>query len=497
MTASSSPSLSDKMLASLPETVARPAYDRAVVQTGLVHLGLGAFHRAHQAYYTEQALNAGDHRWGIAGASLRAPDTRDALAPQDGLYSVAVRDTGHTDYRVIGALKSLHVAPENPAGLIKAMAQDSVKIVTLTVTEKGYCHDPATGDLNENHPDIQHDLAHPETPRSALGFLLAALAERKRQGLAPFTVLTCDNLPANGHTVRGVMRQFAEIARRDLVSLIAQDVAFPSTMVDRIVPATTDADRVLVEQALGVKDAWPIMTEPFTQWVIEDHFPHGRPDWGAYGVELVKDVLPYETMKLRLLNGSHSTLAYLGYLSGYETVADAMADPALAALIEDLMVREITPVLTLPQGADVAAYRRSLLARFHNTALRHRTWQIAMDGSQKLPQRLLSTIRERLAGHAPIDRLALGVAAWMRYVTGIDEKGQPIDVRDPLAAELRKRADQAGMEAETLVPALLAVEAIFSKDLPANPVFVSAVTKALDALIRHGAKASVAALPRA
>ena len=267
-------------------------------------------------------------------------------------------------------------------------------------------------------------------------------------------------------------------------------------MVDRIVPATTDADRVLVEQALGVQDAWPIMTEPFTQWVIEDHFPQGRPDWGAYGAELVKDVLPYETMKLRLLNGSHSTLAYLGYLSGYETVADAMADTALATLIDDLMVREITPVLTLPQGADVVAYRRSLLARFHNTALRHRTWQIAMDGSQKLPQRLLSTIRERLAAHASIDRLALGVAAWMRYVTGLDEKGQPIDVRDPLAADLRKRADQAGMNAETLAPALLAVDAIFGKDLPVHPVFVSAVTKALDGLIRHGAKAAVAAMPR-
>ena len=496
MTSNSHPRLSNTSLAALSKTVARPAYDRANVKTGLVHLGLGAFHRAHQAYYTEQVLNAGDHRWGIAGASLRAADTRDALAPQDGLYTVAVRDTDRTDYRVIGSLKSLHVAPENPAALIRVMAQDSVKIVSLTVTEKGYCHDPATGDLNENHPDIQHDLANPETPRSVLGFLLAALAERKRQGFAPFTVLTCDNLPANGHTLQGVMRQFAQLARKDLASFITQDVAFPSTMVDRIVPATTDADRVLVEQALGVQDAWPIMTEPFTQWVIEDHFPQGRPDWGAYGAELVKDVLPYETMKLRLLNGSHSTLAYLGYLSGYETVADAMADTALATLIDDLMVREITPVLTLPQGADVVAYRRSLLARFHNTALRHRTWQIAMDGSQKLPQRLLSTIRERLAAHASIDRLALGVAAWMRYVTGLDEKGQPIDVRDPLAADLRKRADQAGMNAETLAPALLAVDAIFGKDLPVHPVFVSAVTKALDGLIRHGAKAAVAAMPR-
>ena len=494
---SSKPRLSNKSLAALSSQVVRPTYDRANIQTGLVHLGLGAFHRAHQAAYTEQALNAGDHRWGIVGASLRAADTRDALAPQDGLYTVAVRDTDHTDYQVVGALKSLHVAPEDPAALIKTMAQDSVKIVSLTVTEKGYCHDPATGDLNVAHPDIQHDLAHPDQPRSVVGFLLAALAERQRQGLTPFTIMTCDNLPANGHTLQGVMTQFTQLARKDLLSLVSQDVAFPSTMVDRIVPATTDADRDLVAQALGVTDAWPIMTEPFTQWVIEDHFPQGRPDWGAFGAELVKDVLPYETMKLRLLNGSHSTLAYLGYLSGYETVAEAMADTALAGLIEDLMVKEITPVLTLPQGADVGAYRRSLLTRFHNTALRHRTWQIAMDGSQKLPQRLLSTIRERLAAHAPINRLALGVAAWMRYVTGMDEKGQPIDVRDPMAAELRRRSDQAGLNAQQLVPALLGVEAIFGKDLPAHPVFVAAVTQALDGLISKGARASVAAMPRA
>jgi fructuronate reductase len=492
-TPSRKPRLSDQTIGLLPQTVIRPAYERKRLATGLVHLGLGAFHRAHQAYYTEQVLNAGDHRWGIAGASLRAADTRDALAAQNGLYTLAVRDSAATQYQVIGALTGLHVAPENPAALIKAMAQESIKIVSLTVTEKGYCHDPATGDLNADHPDIRHDLAHPDQPKSALGFLLAGLVERRKAGLAPFTILTCDNLPANGHTLHKVLQQFTRLARKDLTSFVTDEVACPSTMVDRIVPSTTDADRTWIAQTLGVEDAWPIMTEPFTQWVIEDHFPQGRPDWGAYGAELVKDVLPYETMKLRLLNGSHSTLAYLGYLSGYETVADAMADPALAALVEEMMAQEITPVLTLPHGADVAAYRRSLLARFRNTALRHRTWQIAMDGSQKLPQRLLSTIRERLAVKAPIDRLALGVAGWMRYVTGIDEQGQPIDVRDPLAAELRKRADQAGLNAEQLAPALLGVEAIFGKDLPTHPDFVSAVTKALDHLIRHGAKASFAA----
>ena len=495
--ASPRPRLSGQTVGHLPHSVVRPAYDRMQLATGIVHLGLGAFHRAHQAVYTEQVLNAGDLRWGIAGASLRAAETRDALAPQNGLYTVAVRDSAATHYQVIGALTALHVAPENPAALIKAMAQESVKIVSLTVTEKGYCHDPATGDLNADHPDIRHDLAYPDQPKSALGVLLAALAQRHKAGLAPFTILTCDNLPANGHTLHRVLQQFTRLARKDLLSFVKNEVACPSTMVDRIVPSTTDADRQMVAEALGVDDGWPIMTEPFTQWVIEDRFPHGRPDWGAYGAELVHDVLPYETMKLRLLNGSHSTLAYLGYLSGYETVAEAMADPALASLIEDMMAQEITPVLSVPQGADVAAYRRSLLARFRNTALRHRTWQIAMDGSQKLPQRLLSTIRERLAVNASIDRLALGVAGWMRYVTGVDEQGQTIDVRDPLATELRKRADQAGLNAEQLAPSLLGIEAIFGKDLPNHPVFVASVTKALGGLIEKGAKASVSAIKRA
>ncbi len=480
------PRLSDATLASLPAGVRRPGYDRAGVATGIVHLGLGAFHRAHQAVYTDAAIAAGDARWGILGASLRAADTRDALAPQDGLYTIAVRSAEGEALRVIGALRGVLVAPEDPAALIAAMANPAVRIVSLTVTEKGYCHDPATGTLNEEHPDIRHDLDNPGAPRSAPGYVVEALARRRAAGIAPFTVLTCDNLPANGHTARRVVSRLAALYDPDLGRFVEQEVAFPSTMVDRIAPATTDDDRARVAAALGVSDAWPVMTEPFSPRVIEDRFPGGRPDWAAQGAELVADVAPFETMKLRLLNGAHSSLAYLGYLAGRETVADAMALAPLAVHVRRLMDEEAGPTLSLPPGADVEGYKDRLIARFRNPALRHRTWQIAMDGSQKLPQRLLGTIRDRLAAGAPIPRLALGVAAWMRYVAGTDEAGRTIDVRDPLAADLRRRADAAGPHAARLAATLMGVESIFGRDLPGDPRFTEPVARALDSLLVHG-----------
>jgi fructuronate reductase len=488
--------LSTQTLGALPSAIARPGYDRSKVKIGIVHLGIGAFHRAHQAVYTDQVLSGGDHAWGILGASLRAADTRDALGPQDGLYTVAVRGPDGPRYQVVGAVKKLLVAPEDPEALIEAMAHPDVKIVSLTVTEKGYCHDPATRRLREDHPDILHDLEHPLLPRSAPGFIVAALARRRVKGLPPFTVLTCDNLPANGKTARAVIMRMAELRDPDLGAYVASEVAFPCTMVDRIVPATTDADRASVNAALGVTDAWPVIAEPFTQWVIEDHFPQGRPDWGAFGAELVTDVEPYEDMKLRLLNGSHSSLAYLGYLAGYQTVSDAMADPNLAGFIADLMTIEITPTLVVPPGADLGAYKRSLIDRFRNPELRHRTWQIAMDGTQKLPQRLLGTARDRLAQGLPLGRIAYGVAAWMRYVTGIDEQGQPIDVRDPLAEELKRRVAGHEQDAKSLAEALFGLKAVFGDDLPDNPAFTAPVVDALSALLAHGAKAVLAGLPR-
>jgi fructuronate reductase len=482
------PRLSNATLGQFAPEIRWPSYDRGAVTPGIVHLGVGAFHRAHQAVYVDDVLSSGDSAWGIVAASLRNPNTRDALTPQDGLYTLAVRSQDGEALRIIGAISHIAVAPEDPEALLIAMADPRIRIVTLTVTEKGYCHDPATGELNEDHADIRADLATPHRPRSATGFLVEALRLRRAAGTPPFTVLTCDNLPANGHTVRRVVTRHAQLRDADLGAFVASEVAFPSTMVDRIVPATTDADRRAVSHRLGMTDAWPVITEPFTQWVIEDRFNQGRPRFEQAGAELVADVAPYETMKLRLLNGSHSTLAYLGYLAGYETIADTMEDEAFARLVTNLMGQETGPTLTVPPLADLEGYKRSLIARFRNKALRHRTWQIAMDGSQKLPQRLLAAARERIAKGAPIARIALGVAAWMGYVTGIDEKGAPIDVRDPLAPRLRALADLAGRDAKRLSSALLGVREVFGDDLMGNERFAAPVASALALLLEVGAK---------
>ena len=479
--------LSDATLSGLPSAVRQPAYDRSQVRTGIVHLGIGNFHRAHQAVYTDEALEAGDLGWGITGASLRSTETRDALGPQDGLYAIEVKDGETDELRVIGSITRVLVAPEDPAALLAALVDPAIRIVTLTVTEKGYCHAPATGELDEAHPDIRHDLAEPGRPRSAPGFLVEALARRRAAGTAPFAVLSCDNLPANGRTTARVVARLAALRDPDLGRFVEREVAFPSSMVDRIVPATTEADRERISGRLGVQDAWPIATEPFTQWVIEDRFPAGRPDWAASGATFVEDVEPFELMKLRLLNGSHSTLAYLGYLAGHETVADAMADGGIAAVVRGLMDREAGPTLPALPGFDLDGYKASLIRRFRNPALRHRTWQIAMDGTQKLPQRLLATARERLLATAPIPLLALGVAAWMRYATGIDEGGREIDLRDPLAAELRARAARAGRDPEALARSLLELDQVFGRDLPADPLFVGPVVAALRRLFEVGA----------
>jgi fructuronate reductase len=485
--------LSAKTLAALPATIRRPAYDRAALKPGIVHLGLGAFARAHLAEYTDDALERDFGAWGVVGASLQRPDQRDKLKPQDGLYTFLKRSPSGPQLRVIGCVLDVLVAPESPAALVTRLAAPETKIVSLTVTEKGYCHDPATGRLKPDHPDIVHDLSHPDAPRSAVGLLVAGLKARRAAGLGPYTALCCDNLPSNGHVLRGLVRDFAALSDDTLASWIEANGAFPSTMVDRIVPATTDADLAEVEALLGAQDAAPVIGEPFRQWAIEDAFAAGRPAWHEVGAQMVSEVAPFEFMKLRMLNGAHSSLAYLGYLAGHETVAEASGDPVLARFLQGLW-SEIIPAVPAPQGVSLPGYASDLLARFQNPAIRHRTWQIAMDGSQKLPQRLLGTIRERLKAGAPITHLALGVAAWMRYVTATDEKGAAIDVRDPLAAEFARRTASAGRNPQALSQSLLGIEAIFGTDLPREERFVKAVESHLAALFDKGAKATAAGL---
>ena len=486
--------LSNATLSLLGAGISRPRYDRSALKAGIIHLGVGAFHRAHQACYTEAALNAGDLRWGSIGASLRSPDTHDALKAQDWLYSVALRGGKGERFEVNGGLLDVLVAPENPAALIDAMAAADTRIVSLTITEKGYCHDPASGDLSCDHPDIVHDLAHPLTPRSALGFILRSIGLRRDSGRPPYTLLSCDNLPENGRTLKRVLIQFAQrSASTELANYIAAHVPCPCTMIDRIVPATTDADRAWTESAIGLADAWPIMTEPFTQWVIEDAFANDRPDWALLGAQFVSDARPYEAMKLRLLNGAHSSIAYIGYLAGYATVSEAMADHQIASFVEKLMREDIRPTLLMPADADLDAYITALLERFRNPALRHRTWQIAMDGSQKLPQRLLGTVRDRLKHNQPIDRLAFSIAAWMRYVGGVDENDEPIDVRDPLADQLKPHASAEIANPQERVETLLGITAIFGDDLRHDKHFMAAVLRCYADIVQGGTKSALAA----
>jgi fructuronate reductase len=459
-------------------------------RTGIVHLGLGAFSRAHLALYTE---DAGDPDWGILGVSLQRPDQRDLLAPQDCLYTAVERGPEGATARIVTCLTGALVAPEDPEAVLAAMSAAATRIVTLTITEKGYCHDPATGRLNLTHPTIAHDLAHPAAPRGAIGFLVEALRRRQAAGQRPFTVLCCDNLPANGRVLAHLVEAFATQRDAALAAWITAETRFPCSMVDRIVPATTAADVAEVAALTGFEDAAPVIHEPFRQWVIEDHFVDGaRPRWEAGGAQFVTEVEPFEHMKLRLLNGAHSALAYLGYLGGHETIAQTLADPGYASFVERLWRDEIVPVVPPPPETDLLAYVAALAARFSNPAIRHRTWQIAMDGSQKLPQRLLGTIRERLARDLPLPCLALVIAGWIRYVGGVDEQGAPIDVRDPLGDRLRAVQAEWPEDPEARVRAVLALGQIFGEDLPADKRFTAAVTAAYRDLLAHGARAAVA-----
>lgn len=496
--------LSNSTLVSLPAHIGRPTYDRSVLTPGIVHLGIGAFHRAHQAALVDNRLSAGETGWGIIAASLRSAETAEALNPQSGLYTMATRDGSGTKLSVIGSILDVIVARAATERLLGAMTDPRVRIVSLTVTEKGYCHDPAKGTLNEHHPDILTDLSNPSAPVTAPGLIVEALRRRRTAGAAPFAVLCCDNLPANGATVRRVVARYGALVDVGLGSFIENEVAFPATMVDRIVPATTDADRAFVATALGLTDAWPVMTEPFCQWVIEDEFPQGRPRFEEAGAELVRNVAPYETMKLRLLNGTHSSMAYLGQLAGFETISDTISDPGFASFIRRMMDEEISPTVPGFGVAALDAYKDALIARYRNPALRHRTAQIAMDGSQKIPQRLMNTARDQLAAGRPVTRISTALAGFIRFMTGCGEDGAALPINDPKAAAFKAAAERAGALAATrlsasdaaalagrLAPAVLAIGEVFG-ETGRDERLIAPVTHALERLYHQGARATVA-----
>lgn len=475
---------------SLPARVQQPRYDRQQLRSRIVHFGFGAFHRAHQALLTNRVLNEKGGDWGICEISLFSGDVlMSQLRAQDHLFTVLEKGAEGNQAIVVGAVhECLNAKLDSLAAIIEKFCEPQVAIVSLTITEKGYCIDPATGKLDMHNTRILHDLENPTEPHSAPGILVEALHRRRERGLPPFTVLSCDNIPDNGHVVKNAVLGMAQKRSAELAGWIDAHVSFPGTMVDRIVPAATETSLAEITQELGVEDPCAISCEPFIQWVVEDNFVAGRPEWEAAGVQMVKDVLPWEQMKLRMLNGSHSFLAYLGYLAGYAHINECMEDASFREAARRVMLNEQAPTLRITD-VDLTAYADSLIERFANPALQHRTWQIAMDGSQKLPQRMLDGIRVHLERNSAWPLLALGVAGWIRYVSGTDERGDAIDVRDPLSDKIQSLV-KASSEAER-VNALLTLSEVFGQDLPHNSVFVDAVNEAYQRLTRYGARQAV------
>ena len=460
--------LNQHNLSQLPAGVVRPTYDRQAVVPAIIHLGVGAFHRAHQAMYTDAVLASGDLAWGIVGAGIVSSGMKNALAPQDGLYALAVMGPTGNKVQIIGAILEVLGGEDDDGVLLEKMCAPTTRIVTLTVTEKGYYLDPASGKLQLQVSAIQADLANPATPKTILGLIVQALRRRKLAGTPPFTVLSCDNLPSNGKLAKAAIVAFAHEVDPELALWVAANVSFPCTMVDRITPATTDADRASIQAMIGMEDAWPVVTEDFVQWVIEDNFTMGRPDWTIGGAVFSDEIEAWENMKLRCLNGTHSTLAYLGQLTGRETVADAMQLPLITDLL-DLLWVEIREVLVAPKGVSSADYVQSLKQRYSNPAIKHRTAQIAMDGSQKLPQRLLATLRDRIAQGLPSPTLATAIAAWMHFAVKTAHTPGAV-LNDPLSEQILAQA-RISVAPEAIILNMLSLDKIFGTDLLAHAGF--------------------------
>lgn len=503
------PRLTPETLSSLPDHVARPGYDRSQLKAGIVHLGIGAFHRGHQAVVNDAAIAAtGDMRWGIVGVSLRSTDTRDALQPQSGLYTVSVLDVDEDgvpleQLQVIGCLLKVLVGTEDIQAVLEQIAHEDTRIVSLTITEKGYHREPATGALRTTDPELVHDLARPDAPGSALGVIVRGLALRRERGLPPVTLLSCDNLPSNGDTLRSLVVALARQIDPALADWIDTACSFPNAMVDRIVPRTTDDDRARISGLLGLGDAWPVVGESFLEWVVEDHFVAGRPDWHLGGARFVASAEPFERLKLRFVNAPQSTLAYLGATWGVETNNKTIAHPPIRRIVDRMMREEIAPTLGTIPGVDLDGFRTRVLARIANPALPHRTQQVAMDGTQKIPQRLLGTIADRLRDDLPITYLTLAVAAWLHYLRGGDPGVAKYPINDPLADELKELLADADREADKLprgaeaerrrIEIITAYAPVFGA-LGQDPRFVDALSRHTRTLRELGVDETVTAL---
>ncbi|WLT07263.1 mannitol dehydrogenase family protein [Gilliamella apis] len=481
-------------LSNTPQSIEhKPLYDREKMVARIVHIGFGAFHRAHQALFTDRLLNKGNSDWAICEVNIvGGEELINDIRKQDHLYTVLEKGATSKQAYIIGSVKESLLAPiDGIEAILEKMADPVVEIVSLTVTEKGYCMLPGGAGLDLNNQLIKSDLSSPTKPMSAPGVIVEALYRRMQRGLKSFTALSCDNMPENGLVLKKAILDLANARDPELAQWIETNTTFPCTMVDRIVPAATAETLTEIQDVLGgMFDPCGIACEPFIQWVIEDNFVTARPNWSEVGAEFVDNVVPYEEMKLRMLNGSHSFLAYLGYLAGYEHINDCINDEAYKQATLSLMLQQQAPTLNVPLQVNLQQYAEKLIERFSNPSLKHRTWQIAMDGTQKLPQRLLDSIRWHIKHNSDFSLLALGVAGWMRYVGGIDDHKQIIDLRDPMVDELKKlvTASDDGIER---VNALLTLNAVFGSDLPNNSLFKDKVTQYYLCLMEKGAKQTI------
>ena len=473
--------------------LAVPRYDREGLVAGVVHLGVGGFHRAHQAMVVDRLLAAGEARdFAICGVGVLPQDVHmaEVMREQDRLYTLVLKHPdGSREARVVGSLAEYLFAPDDPDAVVERMASPEVRIVSLTVTEGGYAFDQAAGALDASAPGVQHDVAHPEAPTTVFGFLCAALRRRRDRGIAPFTVMSCDNIQGNGRIARLVLTGFARLVDPELADWILEHVRFPSSMVDRITPVTTDVDRCEVAERFGVRDGWPVVAEPFFQWVLEDDFGAGRPPYEHAGVQLVGDVEPYERMKLRLLNASHQAMAYFGLLSGHGYAHEATADPLIRRLLVDYMDREVTPTLLPVPGIDLAAYRATLIERFGNPAVRDTLARLGADTSDRIPKWVVPVARENLAAGRPATLAAAICASWARYAEGVDEHGAPMRIVDRRLERLQAAARAQGGDEL----AFLRDTDLFG-DLVEQPGFTGPYLRALRALRRHGAQEALRAV---
>lgn len=477
--------LNEASLSQLASDVRVPQYDRQQITNGIIHIGVGGFHRAHQALYLDNYFHQNPNSdWGICGVGLLEFDQRmrDALNSQDCLYTLVERSPESDSARVIGAITEYLFAPDNRQVVIDALADPKCRIVTLTITEGGYYYIEGSGEFDANHPTIQHDLQHPDQPIGVYGFLTVALDQRRQHGLPPFTVLSCDNLQGNGNIVKKMLTTFATLRDPELGRWITEQVTFPNCMVDRITPATTPSDIEMVRNQFGIDDAWPVVAEPFLQWVVEDKFCAGRPELEAVGVQFTDDVHPYEMMKIRLLNASHLLIGYLGTLMGYSYAHETMADPLIRQAVEHLMA-EVTPTLQSVAGIDLNNYKKTLIERFANPKIRDQLPRLCLNSSAKLPKWVLSSLREKLQQDGAIDYLSLTIAAWFRYLNGQDDQGNPITIDDPIANLLTQRAQSGKRDPQPL----LSLSELFG-DLSQSPRFVQVVTNHLHHLYELGAK---------